>query len=235
MAHPIWRGASAMARPPVALWYVLVLRGIAGIALALLCFAHSAAVPAFRTATFGGYTLADGVLCALAVFTLMNRRERMPPLPLLVGAVGVGFGIYLLSTPRVTPVALALVMAAWGVTVGVVALDTGYMLYRSVPESCRAIAQGSGILWRRGLAMECGMLLAGAVALAFAVAALALAAARIAVPLSVVALFAVTFGYLHLRVGLALGMVALTATDSEVSPVARLVRGDIPEQEGGTA
>lgn len=224
-----------MERPPIALWYVPVLRGIAGIALALLCFAHGAAAPTFRTAIFGGYALADGVLCTLTVFTLMNRRERTLPLPLLVGAVGVGFGIYLLSMPRVAPVALALVMAAWGVTVGVIALDTGYMLYHSVPESCRAIARGSGILFRRGVAMECGMLLAGAVALAFGVVALALAAAGLAVPLSLLALFAVTFGYLHLRVGLALGMLALTATDSEGSPVARLVRGDIPEQEGGTA
>ncbi|MGH2503877.1 MAG: DUF308 domain-containing protein, partial [Ktedonobacterales bacterium] len=218
MAHPAWRGASAMARPPIALWYVPVLRGIAGIVLALLCFAHSATASAFRTATFGGYILADGVLCALTVFTLMNRRKRTLLLPLLVGAVGAGFGLYLLSTPRVAQVALTLVMAAWGVTVGVIALDTGYMLYRSVPESCRAIARRSGILLRRGIAMECGMLLAGAVALAFGVVALALAAAGIAVPLSLIALFAVTFGYLHLRVGLALGMLALTATDSEGSP-----------------
>lgn len=234
MERPVWRGAAAMARLPISLWYTSVLRGIIALVLALLCLVHFPAAT-FRTATFGGYTLADGILCALIVFILKDRRRRALPLPLLAGATGVGFGIYLLAAPRVTPVELALVMAAWGFTVGVVTLDTGYMLYRGLPEPCPVIALRSGILLRRGVGMECGMLLAGAVAWAFAVVALAFAAAGKAVPLSLIELFAVMFGYLHLRVGLALGMLTLTATDSEGSTVVRLIRGDIPEQEEGTA
>lgn len=203
-------------------WYATVMRGVVALGLALLCVAHVLATPALRIDAYGAYLLADGIICGLAVIAAAASRHRGRTLSLLAlaSAAGIGLGIYLLSTPLRTPLMPALVMAAWAVTVGVVALDGGYSLYRSVPGPLHIIALGSGVRRRRGAPTECGMLLAGAVALAFTVLLFALAAAGIAPPLSLVGLFAVSFGYLHLRVGLVLGMLAVAGGDVEEEPMA---------------
>jgi uncharacterized membrane protein HdeD (DUF308 family) len=196
-------------------WYTAVLRGVAALGLALLCLAHTSATPAYRADVFAAYALADGILCGFGAIALKRRwGRRRSALPLLAGAAGIGIGIYLLAAPSVSPVALALAMAVWGLAVGLATLDCGYALYRGAPGPCRVVALTSGVRLRRGAATECGMLLAGAVALAFALVALTLAAAGTAIPLSLVALFAAAFGYLHVRVGLTHGALAVATGDA---------------------
>lgn len=186
------------------------MRGVAALCLAFLCLAHPSTARVFTAHLFGAYALTDGILCALGVSVLSHARVRA--LPLFAGVVGVCVGIYLLSPPHISPVALALAIAAWGFVVGLFALNGGYALYHNVSESWRLTVL-SRSAQRRGSLADRELLLAGVIALAFALAVLALASAGAAVSLTFMALFAAAFGYLHLRVGLSLGLLALTATD----------------------
>lgn len=196
------------------------MRGVAALCLAFLCLAHPSAALVVTGRFFGAYALTDGILCALGMSALTHAHVSAPPL--LAGVVGVSIGAYLLTPPRISPVALALAIAVWSIVVGVLALNGGRTLHRAITRSWRLTVLGHSAR-RRGLAPDRELLLAGGVALSFALAVLALAAAEAAVSLTLVALFAATFGYLHLRAGLSLGFLALTATD------------DTPEVEGGHA
>jgi uncharacterized membrane protein HdeD (DUF308 family) len=208
--------ASTTAHALVATWYATALRGVAALALALLCVAPLPKTPAFRAEVFGTYALADGALCGLIAIMVRDQPvmgRRGGRLPLLAGAVGIGVGIYLLATPGEPLMTLALAMAAWGLAVGIVALDGGYALCRFAPGLGRIIALVSGVRVRRGAAVERAMLLAGAAAVLFASINLAFAAAGTPVSLAFVGLFAAAFGYLHLRAGLTLGVLALGTTE----------------------
>ncbi|HEX2347890.1 MAG TPA: DUF308 domain-containing protein [Ktedonobacterales bacterium] len=191
-------------------WSVTVMRGVAALCLAFLCLAHASTPRVFTAHLFGAYALTDGVLCVLGVSVLHHARVRA--LPLFAGVVGVSVGIYLLSPPRISLVALALATAAWSFVVGLLALNGGFALYRNRPGSWR-LTTLSRSAQRRGSLVDRELLLAGVLALAFALAVLALALAGTAVSLTFMALFAAMFGYLHLRVGLSLGLCALAATD----------------------
>jgi len=191
-------------------WSVTVMRGVAALCLAFLCLAHASTPRVFTAHLFGAYALTDGVLCVLGVSVLHHARVRA--LPLFAGVVGVSVGIYLLSPPRISLVALALATAAWSFVVGLLALNGGFALYRNRPGSWR-LTTLSRSAQRRGSLVDRELLLAGVLALAFALAVLALASAGTAVSLTFMALFAAMFGYLHLRVGLSLGLCALAATD----------------------
>lgn len=186
------------------------MRGVAALCLAFLCLAHPSTAQVFTAHLFGAYALTDGILCVLGVSILSHFR--VSALPLFAGVVGVSVGIYLLSLPHVSLVALALAIAAWGVVVGLLALNGGFALYRNRPGSWR-LTTLSRSAQRRGSMVDRELLLAGVVTLAFALAVLALASAGTVVSLTFMALFAATFGYLHLRVGLSLGLCALTAAD----------------------
>jgi len=186
------------------------MRGVAALCLAFLCPAHASTPRVFTAHLFGAYALTDGVLCVLGVSVLHHARVRA--LPLFAGVVGVSVGIYLLSPPRISLVALALATAAWSFVVGLLALNGGFALYRNRPGSWR-LTTLSRSAQRRGSLVDRELLLAGVLALAFALAVLALASAGTAVSLTFMALFAAMFGYLHLRVGLSLGLCALAATD----------------------
>jgi uncharacterized membrane protein HdeD (DUF308 family) len=186
------------------------MRGVAALCLAFLCLAHASTPRVFTAHLFGAYALTDGVLCVLGVSVLHHARVRA--LPLFAGVVGVSVGIYLLSPPRISLVALALATAAWSFVVGLLALNGGFALYRNRPGSWR-LTTLSRSAQRRGSLVDRELLLAGVLALAFALAVLALASAGTAVSLTFMALFAAMFGYLHLRVGLSLGLCALAATD----------------------
>jgi len=186
------------------------MRGVAALCLAFLCLAHASTPRVFTAHLFGAYALTDGVLCVLGVSVLHHARVRA--LPLFAGVVGVSVGIYLLSPPRISLVALALATAAWSFVVGLLALNGGFALYRNRPGSWR-LTTLSRSAQRRGSLVDRELLLAGVLALAFALAVLALASAGTAVSLTFMALVAAMFGYLHLRVGLSLGLCALAATD----------------------
>jgi len=186
------------------------MRGVAALCLAFLCLAHASTPRVFTAHLFGAYALTDGVLCVLGVSVLHHARVRA--LPLFAGVVGVSVGIYLLSPPRISLVALALATAAWSFVVGLLALNGGFALFRNRPGSWR-LTTLSRSAQRRGSLVDRELLLAGVLALAFALAVLALASAGTAVSLTFMALFAAMFGYLHLRVGLSLGLCALAATD----------------------
>lgn len=224
-------------------WWVTILRGLTALGFALLILAHAhtaaRAMSAVGDDVLGTYILADGVLCALVVVVMIRCQGHAPPLPFVAGAAGAGFGIYLLfSSPRVSSLGLTLVIGIWALAVGFLALDRGYVLYRTTPGPWVVLALGGGMrLRRRGAAKECGMLLAGAVALAFAVFVLALAATGTTIPLTIVGLFAAAFGYLQLRVGLTLGVLALAAADSMGGTGITVPGGGAaaPEPEGGMA
>lgn len=197
-----------MASVFISTWYVTALRGVVALCFVLLCLAQARAAFILHSDTFSMYALADGALCSLTVILAKGRRGIRKLA--LSGAAGLAVGSYLLSTPNTSMAARAIALAIWSLAVSVVALNAGYRLYQSVPSSRRIIGQASGVWRRYSSAMENGLLLAGAVALAFAATVLALSMSGKAVTVVLAGLFAGVFGYLHLRVGLSLGVLALS-------------------------
>lgn len=118
-----------MSDPFVKLWRVLALRGLAGLALAVL----SVAWPLFTLEAllfgFALYAIADG---AVALYAGLERREHGYPFwPFAVeGALGMLFGGAIIAFPDVMAFALWYLIAGWALATGVFELVAAIRLRR---------------------------------------------------------------------------------------------------------
>lgn len=196
----------------VSTWYLTALRGILAVCFVLLCLVQASIDTFVHVDTFGVYALADGSLCALSGIAAKGRRGSLVLLPSSIA--GLTVGLYLISASSVTAMTRAAAIAVWSLAAGVSALNIGCRLFLLVPSSLRVIELAIGAWVRRGAAMEWGIVVAGVDAVAFATIALALSISGRALPVALIGLFIGIFGYLHLRVGLSLGILALSAQTS---------------------
>jgi uncharacterized membrane protein HdeD (DUF308 family) len=98
-------------------WWVILLRGIAGIIFAALTFFAPDISLAALVLVFGAYAFADGVL---AIISAIRRRGESRRWWLLVldGLAGVSVGIITLIWPAITAIALLYLIAAWALVTG---------------------------------------------------------------------------------------------------------------------
>jgi uncharacterized membrane protein HdeD (DUF308 family) len=89
-------------------WWMLALRGAAGVLFGVLALAWPVVTLLFLVALFAFYTLVVG---ALAVFaSLKSRTEQGWWLVFLLGIVGIVLGVVSLMYPRMTALALVLII-----------------------------------------------------------------------------------------------------------------------------
>jgi hypothetical protein len=164
------------------------------------------------TGVFTIYIFTDSVLCGLIVTSARGRWGNT----LLVVASAVCVGAAWFAVPRAALAPLSVLgLTAWGLAVSLVALNGGYALWYSVPGPRQVLAQASGVPVRRGATTEYGMLLVGVVTLVFTAIVLWLMAEHASISLSLIALFAAVFGFLNLRTGLTLGLLAISKVDTD--------------------
>jgi uncharacterized membrane protein HdeD (DUF308 family) len=117
---------SLLAPQIVERWWVLALRGVAGILLGIAAFAWPGLTLFVLVILFGAYLLVDGVLALVAGG--MARSW----LVILEGAAGVIAGILALVWPGITAVVLLFLIAAWAIVTGVVELVAAVRLRRII-------------------------------------------------------------------------------------------------------
>jgi uncharacterized membrane protein HdeD (DUF308 family) len=193
-------------------WWVAMMRGVAALTIALFVLVQPHISMTRATVALGAYILADSVIIVCGV---------------VLGVIATGLGVC---------GALLLAESLVGMTVALASLSethtAPYNVHAAqVPIIARALVSGLAEVWisiqigRRSPAFqetqdasdhsaqasfspERAYLLAGAVALAFALALFALPMTSAGVAIPILGLFTAAFGYLHLRGGLALGILS---------------------------
>ena len=103
-------------------WWVVLLRGIAGILFGLLTFFAPAISLAALVILFGAYAFVDGVL---AIATALRGRDSSSEpwgLLLLEGVAGIAAGLVTLFMPGITALALLYLIASWALVTGVLGI-----------------------------------------------------------------------------------------------------------------
>jgi uncharacterized membrane protein HdeD (DUF308 family) len=130
-----------MSDPFAKLWWLLALRGLAGLALALLAFAWPLFTLEALLFGFGLYAIADG---AVALWAGLDRQERRYPFwPFAVeGALGILFGGAIFAFPDTMAFVLWYLIAGWALATGAFELVAAVRL--------RPVCEGERLLFAAG-------------------------------------------------------------------------------------
>ena len=151
-------------------WWLLLLRGLVAIVVALLTWAQPGVSLAALVLVFGIYVLADGLLGVWSAIA-KRRDNRHWWLLLLWGLVGIVVGVMTFIMPGITGLVLLMYIAAWAVITGVLQIVAAIRLRKEI--------KGEWLMILSGLvSVAFGVLLflqpgAGALAVAWIIAAYA--------------------------------------------------------------
>jgi uncharacterized membrane protein HdeD (DUF308 family) len=174
-----------------------VLRGVAALIYAIVVLARPPIMLGPLAETFGVYALADGIISGMGIPGV--GRQWGAVAYLLTSISGIAAGMLTLSHPRITTTRLLLVMAGWALAIGIVELSTSFCLRRVIP-------------WRWGFIYSSAVALIFGTTLAATLAVISVTSLTPIVPvIPMIGLFASTVGYLRLRSGLTMGVIALGA------------------------
>jgi len=99
-------------------WWLVLLRGIAGIAFGILAFAWPGITLAALVLLYGAYALADGILALIAAFS--GGEKPVPTWWLIVvGLAGIAAGIVTFLWPGLTAIVLVYFIGGWAIAHGV--------------------------------------------------------------------------------------------------------------------
>lgn len=113
-------------------WWVLLLRGIAGILFGILAFIWPGITLTVLVLLFGAYALVDGVFSVIAgIVRATERRERWWVL-VLEGVLGILAGVATLIWPGMTALVLLYFIAAWAVITGVLEIIAAIRLRKEI-------------------------------------------------------------------------------------------------------
>jgi uncharacterized membrane protein HdeD (DUF308 family) len=172
----------AMDRPLFAgTWWVLVIRGVIGVAFGLLAFFDPAVTLAVLVAFFGAYALVDGLFAIM--FAVRASREKVPLWPLVLeGIAGILIGIAAFLAPLLTAVALETLVAIWAFITGIFELVAAFRL-------------------RRVIAREWILALTGALSILAGIALLIWPVAGVGAIVLIIGAYALAFGVLLIFLG----------------------------------
>jgi uncharacterized membrane protein HdeD (DUF308 family) len=113
-------------------WWVLAVRGAAGIAFGLIALTHPVSGLVALVILFGAYALVDGIFnLTMTVPQAKRHGERWGAL-LAEGILSVVAGLVALIWPGISAVALLLVIAFWAVATGIMAILSAVRLRRMI-------------------------------------------------------------------------------------------------------
>jgi len=124
-------------------WWMMLLRGIAGILFGLIAFFRPGIALGALVLLFGLYAIADGVL---AIITAFQRRggvlgDRWWVL-LLEGLVGICAGVITLFYPGITAIVLLYLIAFWALVTGIFELVAAFRLRKVITNEWMLVLGG---------------------------------------------------------------------------------------------
>jgi len=153
-------------------WWLVALRGVAGIIFGILAFVMPGITLATLILLFGIYALADGVLDVIAAVRGGRRQEERWWALLIEGLVSIAAGVVALARPGLTAVVLLYLIAAWAIVTGVFELVAAFRLrHRITGELWLALSGVASIVFGVLIAMFPG---AGALAVVLWIGAYAI-------------------------------------------------------------
>jgi len=162
-------------------WWLLLLRGVAAIAFAVLSWAQPGLTLSALILLFGAYALVDGVLGIWSAFAA-RKKHRQGWLLLLGGLFSLAAGVATFVMPGVTALALLIYIAIWAIGIGAMQLVAAVRLRKEIEgewllglNGLLSIALGAWLLAQPG---------AGILALLWVLAAYALLAGIVLVVLA---------------------------------------------------
>jgi len=114
-------------------WWVVLLRGLAGILFGVSTFFAPGISLAALVLVYGAYAFADGVLAIVSGIRRRGTSDRWWLL-LLEGVVGVIAGLVTLFWPGITALALLFVIAAWALVTGAFEIAAAIQLRKSIKD-----------------------------------------------------------------------------------------------------
>src|SRR5262245_59856522 len=112
-------------------WWVVLLRGVAGIAFGIITVMAPSISLAALVILWGAYAFADGVLALVSAIRRAGQDSRWWVL-LLEGLVGITAGVLALIWPGLTAIALLYVIAAWALVTGVLEIAAAIRLRKVI-------------------------------------------------------------------------------------------------------
>ncbi|MFT3975229.1 MAG: HdeD family acid-resistance protein [Amaricoccus sp.] len=164
------RANKPLLRALAANWWLILLRGIAGVIFGLLAFMWPGITALSLTFLWGGYALIDGVASLWAAITGGGAGSR--GWLLLVGLLGIAAGIFAFVWPVGTAGVLLLFIAAWAIATGILQIWGAIRLRKEIEGEWLLIVSGViSILFGLVLVMQP---LAGALAVVWMIAIFAI-------------------------------------------------------------
>jgi len=113
-------------------WWVLALRGVAGILFGIAAFVWPESTLAALVLVFGAYVFVDGIFALIAGIG-MRRQLSLWWLVLLEGVAGIILGLLTFRSPDITALILLSFIAAWSIITGVFEIATAARLRKMIP------------------------------------------------------------------------------------------------------
>jgi uncharacterized membrane protein HdeD (DUF308 family) len=104
-------------------WWVLALRGVAGILFGIGAFVWPGATLATLVIVFGAYVFVDGIFAVVAGIS-MRRQMSLWWLVVLEGVAGIVLGALTFRSPDTTALVLITLIAAWSIVTGIFEIAT---------------------------------------------------------------------------------------------------------------
>jgi uncharacterized membrane protein HdeD (DUF308 family) len=164
--------ATTANRPLTRGWWLMLLRGIAGILFGIAAFIWPGLTVLALTLLYGAFAMADGILSLGAALT--GRGDRSIPTWWLVviGLLGIAAGVVAFLWPGLTAFALVIMIGAWAVAIGIMEIIGAIWLRHEIEDEWLLIAAGIlATLFGAAILLKPG---AGALALAWAIGTFAI-------------------------------------------------------------
>jgi uncharacterized membrane protein HdeD (DUF308 family) len=165
-------------------WWLLALRGLAGILFGIGAFVWPGATLATLVIVFGAYVFVDGIFAVVAGIG-MRRQLSLWWLVALEGMAGIVLGVLTFRSPSTTALVLLTLIAAWSIVSGIFEIATALRI-RTMIEN------------------ELLMMLSGVVSIVFGVLLLAQPGAGAIAIVWLLGAYALLFGILTLMLALRL-------------------------------
>ena len=126
-------------------WWLLALRGLAGILFGIGAFVWPGGTLAVLVILFGAYALVDGIFALIAGIRLRSQMDFWW-LMILEGVVGIIVGVLTFMSPGITALVLVTFIAAWSIITGVFEIATAIRMRKVIDNEWMLILAGLGSL-----------------------------------------------------------------------------------------